>query len=69
MVSRKEAPVMRLKPITVHVAAMVDKLSDESTRAAYMAVKRLFDLEQPQNNGITEIATIQEKISKEDFEL
>lgn len=59
---------MRLKPITVHVAAMVDKLSDESTRAAYMAVKRLFDLEQPTNNGITEIASIQEKFSKIEYE-
>ncbi len=54
---------MKLKPVTVHVAAMVDRLSEESTRAAYMAVKRLFELEQPLNHGITELASIQEKFS------
>ncbi len=54
---------MKLKPVTVHVAAMVDRLSEESTRAAYMTVKRLFDLEQPLHNGITELTSIQEKFS------
>lgn len=60
---------MHCKPYTLHIAAMVDKLSEESTRAAYMTVKRLFDLEQPLNNGITDIAMFQEKFSREEFNL
>lgn len=60
---------MKLKPVTVHVAAMVDVLSEESTRVAYMAVKRLYDLEHPLNNSIIDLASIQEKFSTEDYRL
>ncbi len=60
---------MKLKPVTVHVAAMVDVLSEESTRAAYMTIKRLYDLEHPLNNSIINLSSIQEKFSMEDYKL
>lgn len=43
---------MNYKPITVHIAAMVDELDESPCRAVYMVVKELHELQKAhiQNN-------------------
>lgn len=36
---------MEYSPITTHIAAMLDHLGEEPTRAVYMVVKELYRLE------------------------
>lgn len=43
---------MDLKPVTVHIAAMVDKLEDDPVRAVYMTVKELYRLQCAVNKTI-----------------
>lgn len=33
------------KPTTIHIAAMVDDLDDAGTRAVYMVVKQIYELQ------------------------
>lgn len=43
---------MPYKPITVHIAAMVDELEENPCRAVYMVVKEFYELQKAhiQNN-------------------
>lgn len=36
---------MERKPTTEHIAAMVDKLEEDSLRAVYMIVKQVYELQ------------------------
>ena len=40
---------MQYKPTTLYIASMVDELNEESTRAVYMVVKQLRQLQDSKN--------------------
>jgi len=45
---------MKLNPVTMHIAAMADKLDDAPRRAAYMTVKELYKLQQALKNRVSQ---------------
>lgn len=44
---------MNYKPITIHIATMVDELEANPCRAVYMVVKELYELQKAHNQNNT----------------